>query len=231
MTLVKVPIIAIVALLLLLAFGMLAPMTANQPKFSQAISVSNLALAERTSWQTLTEEEEAGTVGLPISEGGSFDPKDLCDKYNAAFRAAGVPNICTHIQLYYSRPQLGVIHFRNGDDLVASVDYGVDWSDNYKNIELPAGKRVWQTALRVYKPYTGQGIGQTIVRNYHMLLKAAGAQAGDLELIIASPDKKIMTMQYADAWEDFLAKLCIEWNATPLFFPNAPTRVGCWRTL
>lgn len=228
MQLVRIPLIAILVLAIIAVLALVTVPAVNKPTIPVQIQKqSDLAVAETLFMLSAKPVPHQPTI--IISEGGSFDPKDLCNQFNAAFKAAGISNVCTDLILYYSRPELGVVHFHNGDDLVASVDYGVDASENYGRLALPAGKRVWQTALRVYKPYTGKGIGETIVRNYELLLRASGAKSGDIQLLIASPDKKVMTTLAADKWEDFIIHLCLEWGATPI--NSLAPKVGCWRYL
>ncbi len=219
---VRAPIIAVVALAIILVLWAMA-----LPAINLTIQPSSKVAMAEMMFEVARPAPARTAVPVVIAEGGSFDPKDLCNSFNAVFRAAGVPNICTEVQRVYVRPDLGVVQFMHNDDIMARVDYGVDRSESYMRYKLPGGYKVWQTALRIFKPYTGQGLGQTIVRNYETLLKAVGAHSGDIEIIIASPDKKVMSEAAATAWEDFIIRTCIEWGATPINFISP--KAGCWR--
>jgi hypothetical protein len=204
MTAVKVPIIAV--LLLIVIYAMTIPAM-------QQAARNVPVVAQRSAYPA-------------ISEGGNFNPKDLCDRYNAAFKLAGAPNMCTEVQRIQIQANIGVVEVRQGQATMFHVDYGTDWSETYGHYNLPAGKRVWQTSLMVFDPYRSQGIGGAVVDNYEVLLKMLGAQSGDIELLVANPARSMPSAARA-AWEDFVTRTCIKWDATPI---NSITPyVGCWR--
>jgi len=189
-------------LLLIVAALVLAAMGANQ----SPVSYDSVNYARQ-------QAASGGATGA-----NQFDPTELCKQYDAAFTAAGVPNICTAAQNSYVNSRFGSVQLRDknaADEIIAQIDWGRDpiKSFAYRNIFsadlLEEGVQVYTTNVHVFRDYAGQGVGKAIVKTYQPLLRTLGASANDIHLIVASPSNS-MPWGKQQSWLNFVAQYCAQ---------------------